>query len=128
LACRQVRRLVKASGKPARFSCRRASVTLDTLADETEPLQRYAGQIDAFNANFRPMDGSGMSQDHLDDADVDAERHGRGTLVCTLATVLDELVTIEVPDLLFPHVALQRRECRALARVGVVSLRRTDRL
>jgi transposase len=44
--------------------------------------------------------------------DVDAERHGSCTLVCTFAAILDELVTIEVPDLLFPEVALQRRECR----------------
>ena len=59
-----------------------------------------------------------MGQDHLDDADVDAERHGPGTLVRTLAAILDELVTIEMPDLLFPEVALQRRECRRLAASG----------
>lgn len=60
------------------------------------------------------MDSSGMGQDHLDDADVDAERHGPGALVRTLATVLDQLVSIEVADLLFPEVALQCRECRRL--------------
>ena len=49
-------------------------------------------------------------------------------LVCTLATILDELVAIEVPDLLFTEVALQRRECRRLGSRGVVSLRRTYRL
>ena len=56
-----------------------------------------------------------MGQDHLDDADVDAERHGSCALVCALAAILDQLLTIEVPDLLFPEVALQRRECRRLA-------------
>jgi hypothetical protein len=60
------------------------------------------------------MDGSGMGQDHLDDANVDAERHGPCALVCTLAAIFDELVTIEVADLLFPEVALQCRECRRL--------------
>lgn len=89
-----------------------------SIADETKPLQRNAGQIDAFNANLQPVDGSGMGQDHLDDADVDAERHGSCALVCTLAPVLDELVTIKVSDLLFPEVALQRCECRRLAASG----------
>ena len=55
----------------AQFCRRRASVALDTLADETKPLQRNASQIDAFDANLQPMDGIGMGQDHLDDADVD---------------------------------------------------------
>jgi hypothetical protein len=55
-----------------------------------------------------------MGPDHLDDADVDAERHGSCTLVCTLAAIFDELVTIEVPDLLFPEVALEGCECRCL--------------
>jgi hypothetical protein len=64
------------------------------------------------------VDGSGMGQDHLDDADVDAERYRSCTLVCALATVLDELVTIEVPDPLFSEVALQCRECRRLAASG----------
>jgi hypothetical protein len=59
-----------------------------------------------------------MGQDHLDDADVDAERYRSCTLVCALATVLDELVTIEVPDPLFSEVALQCRECRRLAASG----------
>lgn len=85
------------------------------VADETKPLRRYAGQIYAFNADLQPMDSSGMGQDHLDDADVDAERHGPGALVCTFAAILDEFVTIEVPDLFFPEVALQRRECRRLS-------------
>lgn len=49
---RQARIRVKAAEEAAQFSGRRASVTLDTLADETKPLQRYAGPIDAFNANF----------------------------------------------------------------------------
>lgn len=60
------------------------------------------------------MHGSGMGQDHLDDADVDAQRHRPGALVCTLAPVLDELVAIEVPDLFFPKVALERREGSSL--------------
>ncbi len=111
---RQARILVKAAEEAAEFSCRRASVALDTLADQTKPLQRHSGQIDAFNANLQPVDGSGMSQDHLDDADVDAGRYRPGALTCTLAAILDQLVTIEVPDLLFPEVALQRRECRRL--------------
>ena len=81
------------------------------LANETKPLQRYAGWMDAFNADLQPMDSSGMGQDHLDDADVDAERYRSCALVCTFAAILDELVTIEVADLLFPEVALQRREC-----------------
>jgi len=59
-----------------------------------------------------------MGQDHLGDADVDAERYRPGTLARTLATVPDELVTIEVADLLFPEVALQCRECRRLAPSG----------
>ena len=104
----QTRILVKAAEEAAEFSCRRASVALDTFTDETKPLQCNASQIDAFHADLQPMDGSGMGQDHLDDADVDAERHGPGALVCTFAAILDELVTIEVPDLLFPQIALQR--------------------
>ena len=39
-------------------------------------------------------------------------------LICALAAILDELVTIEVPDLLFPEVALQCRKCRRLAASG----------
>ena len=59
-----------------------------------------------------------MGQDHLDDADVDAERHGPGALVRTLAAILDEPVATPVPDPLFPEVALQRRECRRFALTG----------
>lgn len=64
------------------------------------------------------MDGSGMGQDHLDDADVDAERHGPGTLIRTLATVLDQLMAIEVADLLLAEIVLQHCKCRRLASSG----------
>ncbi|MCU0908757.1 MAG: hypothetical protein MUF73_15270 [Rhodobacteraceae bacterium] len=83
-----------------------------TLADQTKPLQCNAGQIDAFTGDLQPVDGSGMGQDHRHHADVDAERYRSCALVCTLATVLDELETIEVADLLSPEVALPRCECR----------------
>lgn len=86
--------------------------------NETKPLQHNAGQIDAFNANFWPVDGGGARQDHLDDAEVDPQRHGPGALVWTFAAILDELVTIEVADLFFHEVALQCRECRRLAASG----------
>jgi hypothetical protein len=84
----------------------------------TKPLQCHTRQIDAFNANLQSMDGSGMGQDHLDDADFDADRHGSCALVCALAAILDQLVTIQVPDLLFPEVALEGCECRRLAASG----------
>jgi hypothetical protein len=61
------------------------------------------------------MDSSGMGQDHLDDADVDAECYWPGTLICTLTAILEELVAIEVADLLISEVALQRCESRRLA-------------
>ena len=49
---RQARVLVKAVEEAAQFCRRRASVALDTRADETKPLQRNASQIDAFDANL----------------------------------------------------------------------------
>ena len=59
-----------------------------------------------------------MGQDHLDDADVDAERCRPGTLVCTRAAIPDELVATPVANPLFPEVTLQCRECRRFALTG----------
>jgi hypothetical protein len=64
------------------------------------------------------MDSSGMGQDYLDDADVDAERHRPGTLVCTFAALFHELEAIEVADPLLSKVAPQRRECRRRSASG----------
>jgi len=113
-----MRILVKATEEAAQFSRRRTAVALDALADQAKALQRHAGEIDIFDGNLQPMDGSRLGQDHLDDADIDAERHGPRAPVRTLAAILDELVTIEVPDLVFPEVALEGCECRSLAASG----------
>lgn len=86
-------------------------------ADKARPLRRNAGQIDAPNATVPPVDCGGTGQDHLDHADVDADRHGSGTLICTLAAIPDKLVTTKVP-LLFPKVALRRCACRRRAASG----------
>lgn len=47
---------------------------------------------------------------------------------CALAAILDQLVTIAVPVLPLPEVALLRHECRRLGWRRVVSLRRRYRL
>lgn len=97
----------------ARSCTAQAAGRLIAFADETKPLQRHAGQIDAFRGNLQPMDGRGMGQDHLDDADVDAERHGSCAQVCTLAAIPEGFVATLATDLLLAEVAPEGRERRS---------------
>lgn len=59
-----------------------------------------------------------MGKDHLDHADVDAEGYRAGTLIGALATILDQLVSIEVTYLLLAEVALECRKGSFLAAAG----------
>ena len=96
----------------AKFLSLSLLVALKVFTEEcaTKPFQCNASQIDAFDGNLQPMDSSRMGQDPFDHANVDAQRYRRDALVRTLALVLDELAAIEMSDLLFAQIALERRE------------------
>lgn len=96
----------------------RAPVAFNAFADESEALERDPGKVDRLGRDLQPVHGSGVRQDHLDDADVDAQRHRPGPLVRSIAPVLDQLVAVEMSDLLLAEVAFQGCKGCLLAAAG----------
>ncbi|MEM6311635.1 MAG: hypothetical protein AAF754_16485 [Pseudomonadota bacterium] len=56
-----------------------------------------------------------MGDDHLDHTDIYAELHRTCALVCSHIAVVDQLLPVEVPYLLFAQISLKRLERGGLA-------------
>lgn len=46
-----------------------------------------AGEVNRFRGDIEPVHGCSVRDDHPDDTDVDAKRHGTGPFLGTLATI-----------------------------------------
>jgi len=73
------------------------------------------GEIDRFWRDVETTDRGRMGDDHLDDADIDAEGDWARILTRARLVVLNELPPVQVPDALLAEVTLQGGERRGFA-------------
>lgn len=87
-----------------------ATIPLCAFADQPETLERDARQIDGFRRDIEPVHGCRVGDDHLDHSDIDPERHRARALLRPHLAVVDQLLPVEVPDLLFANGVLGKVE------------------
>lgn len=76
-----------------------------------------AGEVNRFRGDIEPVHGCSVRDDHPDDTDVDAKRHGTGPFLGTLATI-----SISIARSIWPIRSLPRPFFK-VAKVAALLLR-----
>lgn len=108
--CNLARVCVEMTNQLVEFILCRPSVALLAFPNKAKPLQGDTGEINLLNLDGQAVHCSGMRQNELYEADVDAESHRSGALGCPVTTKTNEAFTIESRDVALPQMSLKHIE------------------
>lgn len=108
----QLRRQIGSCDNAIDFVLRRPAITFVSFPDQSQTVQRDACEIGRLRRKLDAVNRRRMRQNRFDIAEVDAECDGTGSFLRSIATELNEPLSIQLRNLQSPEATLERFEAR----------------